>query len=150
MLFRSLGCGRGTTVTDAEGTQTTVTERGDGVEMTVTGEDGQTLKFAGDEAGVPLPDGFPSDVPIYAGATVVASMTLPGGMNVTLKTGDPQEKVRAYYETQLKANGWEVQATMNTADGAMLQTQKENRSVNVVIGRDEATTIHLTVTQQDP
>jgi hypothetical protein len=143
------GCGRSTTVTGPEGEKATVTQDRQGVGITIEGKQGEKVRIAADEAGVALPDGFPKDVPIYPGATITASATTQNMMNVTLQTKDQPQQVRTFYQGTLKQNGWEMQSTMNTPQGVMLQATKAERTQVVTIGRDDdKTTISVVVTEE--
>jgi hypothetical protein len=136
LVCLAVGCRKSTTVVAPDGSRATVTKKGDAVEVTVKGADGGTVRVAGGEGGVALPEGFPKDVPIYPGATVTTSATVENAMNAVLKTSDPVNKVAAFYKEKLKANGWESKAAMDMADGTMLSGKKENRTQTTMIARD--------------
>jgi len=135
------GCGRSDTVIDTDGTTATVTKRGDGVDVTVKGPDGGTVRVASGEEGVSVPEGFPKDVPLYPGAIVTTAATVQNAMNVVLKTKDPISKVTSFYKEKMKDNGWEIQTAVDTADGTMLNGHKENRTQMTVMARDGDHTI---------
>ena len=143
------GCGGPRELTTPDGEKVTVAQDGEGVNITVKGEDGESVQISANESGVSLPDGFPSDVPIYPGATITLTSETPQGMNVVLRTKDPAEKVRQFYQEKLKAEGWEIVATMNMPTGAMLQAKKGERSQTVITGSDgQQTTISLTAASE--
>ncbi|QQS26894.1 hypothetical protein IPM44_04255 [bacterium] len=69
----------------------------------VTTQDGQGTFSSKAE----LPKNYPSDIPVYPGATVVYSVVKEGeGSNVTLQSADDVQKITAYYEEQLATQGW--------------------------------------------
>ncbi|MGQ9574010.1 MAG: hypothetical protein ACUVUC_01705 [Thermoguttaceae bacterium] len=144
----SSACRRSVTVTGPEGTKATVSQSGQKVEITIPGEGGKKLQFSAGAAAA-LPDGFPEDAPIYPGAKLTTSMTLPEGMQVSLQTADAAEKVSAFYKERLKAGGWELKATMDTGQAIMLLAEKEGRNLQTMIGREgQTTTLTLTVTEE--
>lgn len=143
------GCGKSTTVTDLEGGKVTVRKKGDDVEISVKGKDGETFSMAGSDSGVSLPESFPGDVPVYPGATVVASATMKEVTNVTLKTSDKLDAVKKFYDEKLKAGAWQIVSTVNTPQGTMIQATKGDASLTVVVGQeDDGTIINLAVTSQ--
>lgn len=100
------------------------------------GNDGGKVTFENSEGkvsfeeGGKLPEGFPSDFPVYPGAKVASSFTTntegKDGMSVVWETGDSAEKVSAFYKTSLVSNGWKVTATFEQ-DGALTSTfEKED------------------------
>jgi hypothetical protein len=138
------GCRKSVTYTDKEGTKHTVTQSGKGSQVTIEGKEGK-VQVSG-EGGLALPEGFPKDVPIYPGSTIAVSAAVQNGMHVSLKTADPSTKVAAFYKEKLKAEGWEIETTMNTEDSSMVVGKKDKRSVAVVAGRDsDGSTVNLTV-----
>ncbi len=124
----------------------TVSEDGDSVEVTVHGGAGEEVHLAADDQGVPLPADFPKDVPVYPGATITASTTVPEGMNLVLNTADRASKVAAFYQQELKAKGWTIETTMNIPTGNMVAARKGDRTTTAMVGRnDEATTVSLMI-----
>jgi hypothetical protein len=93
-----------------------------------------------------IPDSFPSDVPLYPGATVGASMTTPGlGVFATFETDDPVDAILAHYRGELAKGGWSV---TDTAEGDGVDGSKGNRSVQVRArkGDDNRTEIVINAT----
>src|SRR6187455_1711807 len=71
---------------------------------------------AGDPGGTVtdgvLPEGFPSDVPVYPGATPGASMTMPGlGVFATFQTDAAVDAILTHYRGELAKSGWSVSDT---------------------------------------
>ena len=130
------------TTTDADGKQSNV--KMDGDSLVVEGPDGvQTFRAGG--AGE-MPKDFPADVYVLAGADVVSSISTPGGANLTLKSSSPKADVVAKYATEMKAQGWTTESTMDMGETAMLSFAKDNRMASVIVQvEDGATSINLTV-----
>ncbi|HYM15005.1 MAG TPA: hypothetical protein VEZ14_05560 [Dehalococcoidia bacterium] len=69
-----------------------------------------------------LPSNFPSDFPVYKGASVQGSYT--GSQNgikgsvVTWTTGDAVDKVSSYYDSQFKSGPWKSQSSGNANGSA--------------------------------
>ena len=82
-----------------------------------------------------IPEGYPSDVPVYPGATPGASMTMPGlGVFATFESNDPLDKIQSHYRGELGKNGWSV---LDSADGSGLDATKGSRSVQVRLRKNE-------------
>ena len=130
------------TTTDADGKQSNV--KMDGDSMTIEGPDGvQTFRAGG--AGE-MPKDFPADVYVPAGASVVSSISAPGGLNLTLQSGSPKADVVAQFAAEMKAQGWATESTMDMGETAMLSFAKDNRRASVIVQSENgATTMNLTV-----
>jgi hypothetical protein len=143
------GCGRSRskTITAPDGAKATVTSEGDQTTVTIKGAKGETVQFTQGGANVPLPQGFPADVPLYPGAKVTTSSKSGETMMVGLESGDPARTVVAFYEDKLKTNGWTIQQTTNTADGGLVFAAKGDHSCSVVVNASgKRTTALLSVT----
>ena len=130
------------TTTDADGKQSNV--KMDGDSLVVEGPDGvQTFRAGG--AGE-MPKDFPADVYVLSGASVVSSISTPGGANLSLKSGAPKAVVVAQYAAEMKDKGWTTESTMDMGETAMLSFAKDNRTASVIVQvEDGATSINLTV-----
>ena len=130
------------TTTDADGKQSNV--KMDGDSMTIEGPDGvQTFRAGG--AGE-MPKDFPADVYVPAGASVVSSISAPGGLNLALQSGSPKADVVAQFAAEMKAQGWATESTMDMGETAMLSFKKDNRMASVIVQVEEGfTSINLTV-----
>ena len=130
------------TTTDADGKQSNV--KIDGDSMVVEGPDGvQTFRAGG--AGE-MPKDFPADVYVMSGASVVSSISTPGGVNLTLQSVRPKADVVAQYAAEMKDQGWTTESTMDMGEMAMLSFAKDNRAASVIVQvEDGATSINLTV-----
>lgn len=99
------------------------------------GKDGEKVSFENSEGkvsfeeGGKLPEGFPTDFPVYPGARVVSSFTAntegKDGMSVVWDTNDSVEAVSAFYKTNLVSNGWKVTATFEQTGSATTSFEKE-------------------------
>lgn len=50
---------------------------------------------------------FPVDIPLFEPATVTSKNETKSGIQMTLKTGQPQREVKKFYEEQLAKEGWQ-------------------------------------------
>lgn len=82
---------------------------------------------------VPLPENFPSDVPIYPGARVAISNTTTEGATIGLETKDDRPKIVRYYEKNLAAHGWKLK-TSSSLRGSIVRGRKNNRTCALVVG----------------
>ena len=130
------------TTTDADGQQSNV--KMDGDSLVVEGPDGvQTFRAGG--AGE-MPKDFPADVYVLSDASVVSSISTPGGANLSLKTGAPKAVVVAQYAAEMKDKGWTTETTMDMGETAMLSFAKGDRRASVIVQAENgATAINLTV-----
>lgn len=135
-LALSGGCRRSRTYSVPGGGTTTVSQKGDNVDVTFKGKDGEEVQVSGGGSGVALPKEFPQDVAIYPKATVFASTKdKKGAMSVILKIAGSAAQVATFYEEQLKKGGWEIENTMNMGDITMLQCAKEGRKLAVSVNK---------------
>lgn len=117
----------------------------DGVQVNTNGESGTitskdgTLTFnTGGDAK--LPADFPADVPLYAGAKLVSTMTLPTGMTVAQETGDALAKVAAFYKSAMTGKGWKQEVEVNGEGSAMLTYSQDKKTLQVTIGGESGKT----------
>lgn len=86
--------------------------------VTYETEDGSKVEITGE--GSEVPDGFPSDFPVYD-ATIDSSSKIAGGEGtgfyMGLVTEDAYDDVFAWYKSKLVDEGWEILAEVNTTDG---------------------------------
>ncbi|MCR4412295.1 MAG: hypothetical protein NUV77_07700 [Thermoguttaceae bacterium] len=134
------GCRKSTTYKAEDGTRATVTERGKNTEVTIEGKDGAKVRLSSG-GNVALPEGFPKDVPIYPGSTVTLSVSTKDGAQVGLKTADPRAKVAEFYKAQLKSQGWEIETTLDSDQGAMLAGKKGKNTVAAMVNSDSEGTM---------
>lgn len=136
------GCSKGTTVVTDDAIVTMEQRDGKAV-MTSRGADGTVTTFS--EAGVALPDAFSKDIPLYPGATPVSHATGKDGQSVLFLTADGAAKVTAFYQENLKMQGWKTEAEATTDTHAMLTNTKDNRTLTVVAAQGDGGT-HLILT----
>ena len=144
----SMGCGRSKTSTGPDGETTTVTKKGDNVDVTFTGKNDDKLQITSSEKGVALPDNFPKDAPIYPDAKATMSTTIPNGFMVMLETNDSLEQVKEFYEDKLKLEGWETETSLNLPQNTTLANKKDARTLTLTISAGDKTMIQLLVTQE--
>jgi hypothetical protein len=141
------GCGKSSTYKTRDG-ELKVDQQKDQFTYEAKTKDG-VVKIAGSERGVPLPDNFPKDVPIYKGAVVQLASTQDKMMMVHLTLSAPVAEALQFYQDQLKEQGWEIKSTMNMGEGSMVIAKKGERECSAVIAKeDKGTRIQLTVSQQ--
>ena len=130
----ALGCGKEQTISTQSG-DVKVTKKGDSITFE-TKEKGEKVNVAvaGGDKGVALPEKFPSDVPVMPGAIVKVAMTTGDGMSVQFSVKASQADAVKFYEENLKAKGWAIEATMNMGASSMLSAKKGKREcvLNVV------------------
>jgi hypothetical protein len=120
-----------------------------GGDVTVTGEDGSSMTSSSDGT---LPDGFPTDVPVYKPgkitAGIVSDSSTGKGYMVGLETADAAGDVFAWYESEVPGAGWKVTTTMKTDDDGLISAEKGDQALTVAVtagGGGSATTISITV-----
>lgn len=93
---------------------------------------------------VPLPVGFPPDVPIYAGARLTAASAFTSSGQATWgmewETRDPVSKVLAFYSARLNEGDWTARFTSSTAAAfaATFSRKSNSRAAGTVAGKSEA------------
>ncbi|OGV65015.1 MAG: hypothetical protein A2283_20425 [Lentisphaerae bacterium RIFOXYA12_FULL_48_11] len=128
--------------TDKDGKKTDVNVSGD--KMTVKSDDGNAVFTTGSSAK--LPDNFPKDVYVPAGANIATAMTVPEGFSVALQTKESAEKIVTACKAKMVENGWKEEAAYTAAQQTVIAFKKDNRTASVMImGADGATQINLTV-----
>jgi hypothetical protein len=112
--------------------------------VTMETKEGTSTFSSGGNAKVP--DTFPKDVQVYAGAKVMASMSVPKGQHLILESGDSIEKIITFYKGQMTGGGWKEEMSMNQGESSMLVYKKEQRTVSIVVASSGKTSqIQLTV-----
>ena len=113
----------------------------DGEKVTITGDEGETLEIDG--SGTTLPDGFPSDVPVYDGE-IMSSTSFSAGegqsFSVAILTDDAFADVVDWYKAEFSAEAWEVvgetSAQVDGGSTAILAYQKGEREVGITVVED--------------
>lgn len=142
-------CSDEKTYSTADG-ETTVKRRGNDIE--ISAHDNEGNKVTG-QAGknVAIPEDFPSDLPIYSGATPLVAMKMEGqGHSLTLESTDPLDKVHAFYVDAVQANGWAIDAQMDWGGQKMIAAKKGNQTAAISLSNtDGKTQIVLTVSKEE-
>jgi hypothetical protein len=135
-LLAMTGCGfiAGRAVKSGVESATGVKVNESGNSVTVTGQDGATVSSSADGK---IPEGFPSDMPLYVPGSIKAGIVSDSGSGkgfmVAIETPDAPAAVFAWYETQLKDKGWTVQTTMKTGEGGLLTGEKGSQVFTVAV-----------------
>lgn len=100
-----------------------------------------------------LPADFPSDVPIYPGATVQGSVASAGqdntGHYAGLETTDALDDVIAWYKKEVKAGGWTVATDAMVNGSLILSATKDSRGLSVTVTKEgDKVVIGLVVANQ--
>lgn len=110
----------------------TVNSDGEKGSVTIKSNDGQSATSYGEN--VQIPDGFPSDVPIYDPATLVSSSKLSEGQySVSARTASTVSDVTSFYKNDMKEQGWNSQIESSYGDGTILSFKKGNRTASVTV-----------------
>ena len=123
-------------------------EDGDDVTMTMKTEEGVMTMVSGANASIP-PD-FPKDVPQFPGWTLTMVQTMPGhGSHIVAASAKPVSEVAAYYKEQCGSQGWTEQMSMNQGGMQMLNYQKGERVLQVILNSEgSGAQINLTTAMQ--
>ncbi|MCO5053651.1 MAG: hypothetical protein M9920_15340 [Verrucomicrobiae bacterium] len=148
LLIGVSGCGKKkhTIKTDDGNVEITQSKSGDDFRMEIKGQDGKSAMTVGDTVSVP--DSFPKDVPILAGAKPFMNVTQDKLEILHLKIQQPLAAVAKEYQEKLKAEGWKIESTANMGEMSMIQAKKDNRTCSVVINKgsgDAEATVQLAV-----
>ena len=101
--------------------------------FTVTDDKGGSLKFAAG-GGAKVPDTWPKDFPVFAGAKVTMALDTPNGATISFETADPPAKVYGFYATTMPGQGWKINVRTSVDDGGTLMMTKDpKRSATVVV-----------------
>ena len=119
-----------------------VDKNGDSV--TITGKNGETASVAKGK----VPDGWPTDVPVYTGTVTMGNKMDTGGKTaflVTLETPDAPKAVADWYEQQLTSQGWTKtdrnDANAGGKDVSILVAEKGTQRVAVSASTGEGKTV---------
>jgi hypothetical protein len=101
-----------------------------------------------------IPDNFPKDFPLYPGAKPSGSLSgnnqkeQSQGYWIVMSTPDTLDKVKAFYDSGLKQNGWSVDNTMTLNESVTYMVKKGDLSGGVTVNRgksDKETTITISL-----
>ena len=127
----------------------------DGEQVTITGEDGETLEIGG---GTTLPDDFPSDVPVYDGE-IVSSTSFSAGEGQSYSVGimadDAFADVVDWYKAEFLSEAWEVvgetTADVDGSSTAILAYRKGEMEAGITVIEDsESPEVNIVQTVTQP
>ncbi len=110
------------------------------------GEDGTSVSYGSD---LKLPSDFPSVVPVYQSAKIVATTTTSAESTVTLTTEDKADVIIAWYQEQLK--DWKKEQSFDSQGYYMRVYSRNNETITVAVGDSDTTrsiTVHYTMEVQ--
>jgi len=113
-----------------------------GDEVTIKGEDGTELTASSDGE---LPEGFPTDVPVYEGA-IVSSIKTDNGFSVVIEAQGDVVEIFDWYKDELTSEGWKIVTEMKVEDGGALVSEKGNETAQVTLGVDSSDASKTTIT----
>ena len=129
------GCGKDEKTISTPRGEVRITQKGGGASMEMVTKDGK-VNITSNEKGVALPDNFPKDVPIIKGGVVTMAMASGEHLSVHLRAPSPVAETAKYYEDSLKAQGWQIEATMNMGESMMVSAKKGRRECAVTAVKD--------------
>ncbi len=122
--------------------------------VTIKTDEGEATASYGNDTQ--LPDGYPSDVPIYEPSNIVYAIKTDGkNYSVTAKTNDERTAVADYYKSELPKQGWTLDREFSYSQGTSITYNKADRSVTVSVTNPEytttegKTTINITLNQDN-
>jgi hypothetical protein len=98
----------------------------------------EQLAAAGTPTALPeLPQDFPSEVPIYAGAQLEQVQDLPNNAhNVIFMTAGAVSDVARFYQEKLSKSGWQPTQQFERTNHAFMTYKKGNMLANVTVAED--------------
>ena len=144
-MLLAAGCGKEQTISTPGG-DVKITQKGNTATFSMN-DKGEKVNVVAGTGGnsVALPDKFPADVPIMPGATVKMAMSAGENLSVHLGLSASQADAVKYYQDNLKAKGWEVEAAMTMGEMTMLSAKKGGRECAVQVAKDGGGTIVMLV-----
>jgi len=136
LFFCLAACNRSKTVSTSNG-EVKVEESGKPGQSTLTFTDNKGAKVVIASEGSKLPDDYPKDVPVVAGAKVVMSSsagTAQGTQSsLVLESPDSFDKTVAFYKKAIEDNGWKSDATVSADKMTMISATKDTRHLVVQV-----------------
>lgn len=132
------------TTNNPAGTSETGTPDADNYDTDLNGTEGNF------SIGTSIPAGFPSDVPIYSGATASFSssnLNDEGKMEtaVTFTLNGSANDIIAFYKSEMAAGGYELTSEINLFGNMMTFENAEQEVAVSVIGSTESSDVVLTI-----
>ena len=118
--------------------------------VTMSADSGK-IAVAASDSGMALPADFPKDVPVMKGAVVKAVMGSPaqGNLMVFMASPAPVAEVSAFYEQELKAQGWSTESRTGTSEGGISTHKKAGRDLMLTLAKDaKGTNIQIALPQR--
>lgn len=121
-----------------------------GDEVSIVGDDGQTINIGSSQ----LPEDFPKAVPLYSGATVEASFSTGSGeegvWTVTFSSTDPVTTVNNFFKDALAEDGWETTYSYSLDESYGYTAERADLSVTVTVsaGDENGTSIFMSVSKE--
>jgi ABC-type enterochelin transport system substrate-binding protein len=98
---------------------------------------------------VKLPADFPKDVYVAKGASVQTAMKTPEGFMLQMQSAQKRSEIAEAYGAEMKAQGWEQEASMDMENVSSRTFKKEKRQVAVIVSQnDKVCELVLTVTAE--
>jgi len=97
--------------------------------------------YQASEAGLALPNGFPSDVYVVDGKITFAyTYVQDSNYSITIQTDKSKDELKSIYTEKMKDSGWESTLSVDTAEITTLGNKKgDERTANVTIAKDTTT-----------
>ncbi|MDX2169037.1 MAG: hypothetical protein SF182_18360 [Deltaproteobacteria bacterium] len=87
-----------------------------------------------------IPDNFPSDVPVYAGAKVMGTQVMGNkATNVIFGVDAERPEVFKFYKDSMVGSGWKTTQQYEGNDQSFLTFEKDGTTTNVIITNDPKT-----------
>lgn len=145
-----------------DGDQTTVTAKGeDGKTVSTYSSDGDSFTMKTNDGsasmafgkGAKIPEAFPKDIPIYAGAEIQMSSADTENKTFVVQalSADSVDKVAEYYKKEMKAQGWtEGDGVVQTGDNPMhmLNFDKAGTSAMIMVAAQDGKSLLSITTEQ--
>ena len=145
LLLIAASCSKKDADYKTSGYGVTTEKKGDTVSMEYKGKDGVVLKGSSSEKGVPLPENFPKDVPLFKDALVTSANTIGDNMQVQTKFKAPLDEGLKFYEEKMKGEGWEV-TVMKMEGMNMVTGMKGKRQCSVMFSMEGKTCVAVIMT----
>ena len=102
----------------------------------------EELEEAEEDAPVARVSMIPEDLPRYPGATLLDmdNESYEEGLTVTFESPDPVDTIRAYYDRELPAAGWQIEVSKRISDAYIIFAHKGDVEANIDVTEGGPTT----------
>jgi len=115
--------------------------------MSIKTDTGEMVMSTGDS--VSLPADFPKDIYVIKGAKIQTALKMPDRYMIQLSIEQEKSKVANTYVSEMKAQGWTSDTSMDTGDTSIRIFKKDKRQTAVNIAKkDSASEVMLTSTTE--